>query len=90
MGAREYPRTHCGSAQRRSEFLLAHQTLKERSGHQHMLIQDYETHTLPPSSLELTVMTTDPMVTSEITSEKTFIDCSGGDYISALHLREPV
>jgi hypothetical protein len=27
-------------------------------------------------------MTTDPMVTREMTSENTFIDCSGGDYTS--------
>jgi hypothetical protein len=46
------------------------------------------TYTLPPSNLELTVMTTDPMVTSEMTSENTFIDCSGGDYRSALSIQE--
>ena len=48
-----------------------------------MSTQDDKTYTLPPSNLELTVMTTDPMVTREMTSENTFIDCSGGDYRSA-------
>jgi hypothetical protein len=38
------------------------------------------THTLPPSSFELTVTTTEPMVTSEMTREKTCIDCSFGDW----------
>jgi hypothetical protein len=53
-----------------------------------MPTQDYETYTLPPSNLELTVMTTDPMVTREMTRENTFIDCSGGDYTSALSIEK--
>lgn len=36
-------------------------------------------YTLPPRSFELMVKTTEPIVTSEITSENTCIDCSGGD-----------
>lgn len=35
-------------------------------------------YTLPPSSFELTVTTTVPMVIKEMTSEKTCIDCSCG------------
>jgi len=84
MGAREYPKTHCESAERLTQKKLAHKTLKERPGRQHMIAQSRSTYTLPPNSLELTVMTTDPIVTREMTSEKTFIDCSGGDYESAL------
>ena len=37
-----------------------------------------DTHTLPPSSLELTVTTTDPIVMSEMTREKTCMDCAFG------------
>lgn len=49
------------------------------------------THTLPPSSFELTVTTTEPTVTSEMTSEKTCIDWSFGDWLSAkVSLREEV
>jgi hypothetical protein len=53
-----------------------------------MIVQSRLTYTLPPSNLEFTVMTTDPMVTSEMTSENTFIDCSGGDYRSALSIEK--
>jgi hypothetical protein len=88
MGAREYPKTHWRSAQWHSNDMLAYKTLEERPGHQHMIVQSRLTYTLPPSNLELTVMTTDPMVTREMTREKTFIDCSGGDYRSALSIEK--
>ncbi len=38
------------------------------------------THTFPPRSFELTVTTTEPTVISEMTREKTCIDCSFGAY----------
>ena len=49
-----------------------------------MIRQEVRTYTLPPSSFELTVITTDPIVTREMTRENTFIDCSGGDLLSAM------
>lgn len=39
------------------------------------------THTFPPSSLVLIVTTAEPMVTSEMTREKTWRDWSLGDCV---------
>jgi len=64
--------------------MVAYKTLEERPGECQLKALDEgkeaQAYTLPPRSFELMVKTTEPTVTREMTSEKTCIDCSGGDY----------